>query len=54
MSQEQITQIVAAIGAFCALCGALSNVLPQKWKFTKLLTKVGSFSMRAKTDTSWL
>jgi hypothetical protein len=49
MTEEQITQVVAAIGAFCAFCGLLSTVLPQGWKFTKALTKVGSFSFRAKT-----
>lgn len=44
-----LEDIVSLVGEVCLVCGLLSNILPQGWKLTKVLTKVGSFSMRAKT-----
>lgn len=44
-----INQALEYFGAFAAICGIVSNVLPQHWRVTKILTKLGALSFRAQT-----
>ncbi len=44
------TDILAVVGAVTSLCGVLASILPQSWKTTKILTKIGAFTIRARTE----
>jgi len=46
MTTEQLT---AYISEAIVVCGIVANFLPQEWRITKILTKIGGLTFRAQT-----
>lgn len=44
-----LEQLGAYFGAIVLTCGILASLLPQNWRITKLLTKIGALTVRAVT-----
>jgi hypothetical protein len=44
-----LERILEAIAAACTICGIASNFMPQEWRATKVMTKLGALTFRAQT-----
>jgi hypothetical protein len=47
-----LTQAAALIAVLAAICGIVATALPQQWRLTKALTKIGMLTVRATTAPS--